>query len=99
MISHWQPVNTQDNDVHEVFKLIGEAALTQAFVVVRPDGTVAAYNCDVVHRGKKNLLVVPSEPQIRAVHFNVPYPMEASVEFASGVVKATAEPMQWIRAK
>lgn len=99
MVSDWQPVNTQDNDVHEVFKLIGETALTHAFVVVRADGSAAGYNCNVMRRGKKNLIVIPTEPQITAVHFNVPEPMEATVEFSSGMVKATAAPMQWLKAK
>lgn len=99
MISDWQTVNTQDNDVHEVFKLMGEAALTQAFVVVRADGSLGGYNCSVARRGKKQLIVVPTEPQIRAVHFNMPERMEATVEFGSGMVKATAEPMGWLRAR
>ncbi|WP_298061600.1 hypothetical protein [uncultured Rikenella sp.] len=96
MVSGWQPVNTQDNDVHEVFKLIAEAALNHAFVIVRADGTAAGYNCEVMRRGKKNLIVVPSEPQIRAVHFNVPEPMEATVEFSSGTVERQVGPMQWL---
>lgn len=98
MVSGWQPVNTQDNDVHEVFKLIAEAALNHAFVVVRPDGSAAGYNCEVIRRGKKNLIVVPTEPQIRAVHFNVPGPMEATVEFSSGTVKTRVGPMEWLQA-
>lgn len=99
MVSDWQTVNTQDNDVHEVFKLMGEVALNNAFVVVRPDGSALGYNCTVTRRGKKQLIVVPTEPQIRAVHFNVPEGMEATVEFGSGVVWATAEPMGWVRTR
>lgn len=99
MISDWQTVNTQDNDVHEVFKLMGEAALNNAFVVVRPDGSAQGYNCTVARRGKRGLIVVPAEEQIRAVHFNVPERMEATVEFKSGMVETTAEPMGWVRAK
>lgn len=99
MVSGWQTVNTQDNDVHEVFKLIGEAALTQAFVVVRPDGSAAGYNCRVMRRGKKSLIVVPSEPQIRTVHFNIPARMEATVEFSSGLVKRQVGPMEWLTAE
>ena len=78
---------------------IGEAALTQAFVVVRPDGSAAGYNCRVMRRGKKSLIVVPSEPQIRTVHFNIPARMEATVEFSSGLVKRQVGPMEWLTAE
>ena len=70
MISSWQPVNSQDNDVHEVFKFIEEAVLTNAFIVEREDGTVVGYNCSVEKRGRR-LLVVPSEKQIVNLHQNL----------------------------
>ena len=70
MISSWQPVNSQDNDVHEAFKFIAESVLTRAFVVERSDGTVVGYNCDVVKEGR-TLTVIPSEPQITDVHLNL----------------------------
>lgn len=95
MVSDWQPVNTQDNDVHEVFKLIGEAALTNAFVIERPDGQVIGYNCRVVKRGK-NFLVTPDESQISRVHFNLRGEARAVVEFGSGTVNAVVRPMRWL---
>lgn len=70
MISDWQGVNTQDNDVHEVFKCIGEAMLTNAFVIEREDGTVVGYNCTVEKRGGK-ITVTPSEKQITHLHCNL----------------------------
>ena len=70
MISSWQPVNSQDNDVHEVFKFIEEAVLTNAFIVEREDGTLVGYNCSVEKRGRR-LLVVPSEKQIVNLHQNL----------------------------
>ena len=70
MISSWQPVNSQDNDVHEVFKFIEEAVLTNAFIVEREDGSVVGYNCSVEKRGRR-LLVVPSEKQIVNLHQNL----------------------------
>ena len=70
MISSWQPVNSQDNDVHEVFKFIEEAVLTNAFIVEREDGSVVGYNCSVEKRGRK-LVVVPSEKQIVNLHQNL----------------------------
>ena len=70
MISSWQPVNSQDNDVHEVFKFIEEAVLTNAFIVEREDGTVVGYNCSVEKRGRR-LIVVPAEKQIVNLHKNL----------------------------
>ena len=70
MISSWQPVNSQDNDVHEVFKFIEEAVLTNAFIVEREDGTVGGYNCSVEKRGRR-LIVVPAEKQIVNLHMNL----------------------------
>lgn len=70
MISDWQTVNTQDNDVHELFKCIGEAVLTNAFVVERADGSVAGYNCKVVRKGN-TLEVKADEKQIRNLHCNL----------------------------
>ena len=70
MISSWQPVNSQDNDVHEVFKFIEEAVLTNAFIVEREDGTVVGYNCSVEKRGRR-LVVVPAEKQIVNLHVNL----------------------------
>lgn len=70
MISSWQPVNSQDNDVHEVFKFIEEAVLTNAFIVEREDGSVVGYNCSVEKRGRR-LIVVPAEKQIVNLHMNL----------------------------
>lgn len=70
MISSWQPVNSQDNDVHEVFKFIEEAVLTNAYIVEREDGTVVGYNCSVEKRGRR-LVVVPAERQIVNLHVNL----------------------------
>lgn len=78
MISDWQTVNTQDNDVHEVFKCIGEVALNNAFVLERADGTVIGYNCDV-KQDKGRLTVKSDEKQITHLHCNLKRPFD--VEF------------------
>lgn len=70
MVSDWQTVNTQDNDVHELFKCMGEAMLTNAFVVERADGEVVGYNCQVTRQGDK-LLVKAAEKQIVNLHCNL----------------------------
>lgn len=70
MISDWQTVNTQDNDVHEVFKWMGEAILTNAFVVERPDGSLKTYNCTATRRNG-TLKVEADEQQITHLHCNL----------------------------
>ena len=70
MISSWQPVNSQDNDVHEVFKFIEEAVLSNAFIVEREDGSIAGYNCRVSRHGRR-LVVEPYERQIVNLHTNI----------------------------
>ena len=70
MISDWQTVNTQDNDVHELFKFIGESMLTNAFVVEREDGQLYGYNCQVKKSGDR-WTVEPAERQIANLHCNL----------------------------
>lgn len=73
MISDWQTVNTQDNDVHELFKFIGEAMLTNSFVVERADGTLYGYNCRLSKQGGQ-WTVTPTERQITNLHCNLRHP-------------------------
>lgn len=73
MVSDWQTVNTQDNDVHEVFKCIGEAVLDNAFVVERPNGEIVGYNCTVRKEGGK-LIVKVAEKQVNNLHCNLKTP-------------------------
>ena len=70
MVSDWQTVNTQDNDVHELFKFMEEAMLNNAFVVEREDGSFKGYNCKVERRGN-GLMVVPDEKQMINIHCNL----------------------------
>lgn len=66
MVSSYQGINTQDNDVHEVFRFIGEAFLENAFVVERGDGSIGLYNC---HFEKRRL--VPDDISVKRIHFNL----------------------------
>lgn len=75
MISDWQPVNTQDNDVHELFKCMGETVLTNAFIIERGDGSVVGYNCQVKRR-ENRLEIIPFEKQIVHLHYNLKHPFE-----------------------
>jgi hypothetical protein len=70
MVSDRQTVNVCDNDVHEAFKFIGEAVLTQAFVVERPDSSIGAYNCRYLRLGR-HLFIRSSERQIKTIHTNL----------------------------
>lgn len=79
MISDWQTINTQDNDVHEVFKCIGETVLTNAFVLERADGTVVGYNCKVKQE-KGRLTVKVDEKQITRLHCNLKHPFEVAFQ-------------------
>lgn len=85
MISDWQPVNTQDNDVHEVFKCMGETVLTNAFVIERKDGSIGGYNCRVKRMGNR-LEVIPFEKQIVNLHYNLNHSFEVS--FNGKIIKA-----------
>lgn len=70
MISDWQTMVSSDNDVHEAFKFIGEAVLTNAFVIERADGTFGCYNCKISKKGKK-ITVKADEAQIKNLHLNL----------------------------
>lgn len=77
MISDWQTVNTQDNDVHELFKCIGEAMLTNAFIVEHANGEIIGYNCHVTRQDNK-LTVKADEKQITHLHCNLKKPYTVS---------------------
>lgn len=93
MISDWQTVNSQDNDVHEVFKCMGEAVLTNAFIVERPDGTVMGYNCKVKKEGNK-LTILPDEKQITRLHCNLRDTY--SVSFKGNQKQNKAGALEWL---
>lgn len=69
MVSSYQGINTQDNDVHEVFRFIGEAFLENAFVVERADGTLGLYNCHF-----ENDALVPDDVCVKRFNFNLSSP-------------------------
>lgn len=92
MVSDWQTVNTQDNDVHELFKFIGESVLTNAFVVERGDGRLYGYNCRVRKQGDK-WVVEPLEKQMTNLHCNLRHAQK--VEFRGSVKSLAAGYMDW----
>lgn len=77
IISDWQTVNTQDNDVHELFKCMSEVMLTNAFLVEQKDGSIKGYNCSVpVSNGK--ITVHSTEKQICNLHCNFIHPHQVT---------------------
>ena len=92
MVSDWQTVNTQDNDVHELFKCIGETMLTNAFVIERADGKIAGYNCQVTRQGSK-LTVKADEKQITHLHCNLKKPY--TVSFNGGMRQLPSGYRDW----
>ena len=87
MVSDWQTINTQDNDVHEVFKCIAESMLTNAFIVERPDGSVVGYNCTIEKQGNK-LKVKANERQITNLHCNLKHPFTVVFDKVDKVLEA-----------
>lgn len=63
-----------DNDVHEHYKCMEETVLGKAFILVREDGSVLAYNCTAALAGGK-LTVTPYE-ECGKVHINTPEAIE-----------------------
>ena len=79
-----------DNDVHEVFKAMGEVALPKAYVVEKEDGTLEAYNAKAeIVDGK--LVITPEEDVVSNVSVQLLNPKEVSVNFYDGVKEAEIE--------
>ncbi|MDR1897644.1 MAG: hypothetical protein LBR10_12725 [Prevotellaceae bacterium] len=58
-----------DNDVHEIFKCMGEVALTSAYFHLRENGTYIASNC-TVHRQNDKWNIKPAEPCVKQIYTN-----------------------------
>lgn len=79
MIADWQTIVSSDNDVHECFKFIVEAVLCNVFIVERPDGSIATYNCRAERRGDI-LHVVAAEPQMTTLYTNLRSPIKVTFD-------------------
>ncbi len=96
MISDWQGVNTQDNDVHEVFKCMGEVAVANAFVIENADGSFMAFNCKVRRQGSR-LIVTSLEKQVNNLHYNLKHPY--SIDFNTKKETSSSHGIGWIKEK
>jgi hypothetical protein len=84
-----------DNDVHEIFKCLGEIALDSAYVIGNSDGSLATWNCSAVRDAAGTIQVKPAEAVVSRVHFNLSESASVSVAFGSGRNTGVVEPMQW----
>ena len=89
-----------DNDVHEVFKALGEVALTKSYVYEKADGSFEAYNAQV-HLDGDTLVVVPSEDVVSNVSVQLQSDRAVSVEFYDGVKteNVSAGAPVWVKTK
>jgi len=76
-----------DNDVHEIFKCLGEIALTSAYVVENTDGSLETWNCTAKRSLSDSIDVTPAEIVVSRVHFNLKKPVTVRVGFSTGTVK------------
>ena len=75
-----------DNDVHEIFKCLGEVLLTSAYVYEHPDGRLTTHNCRAVKR-ENTWEIAPSETCITEVHLNLRSLRTVKVKFAEKEIK------------
>ena len=68
---HWGDGGCCDNDVHEIFKALGEIAIDRAYILERRDGSFAGYNAAVETDQNGTLLIVPEDSCVRRVHLNI----------------------------
>lgn len=71
-----------DNDVHECFKALAEAALPYAYIY-RNGGETKAYNGHF-----EDGVFVPAETIVHAVHINLDRPETIRIRFADGIVES-----------
>lgn len=94
MVSDWQGVNTQDNDVHELFKCLGECFLDNAFLVELPSGELRGYNCSVIQGNDGVLEVIAPESQIVNLHCNLR--KATSLRFNGALYELGANTFDWV---
>jgi hypothetical protein len=72
-----------DNDVHEIFRCLGQIALTCAYVVQNADGSLETWNCQARRDFWGTIVVTPAEAVVSRIHFNLKKPAKAQVVFDS----------------
>ena len=88
-----------DNTVQEIFKAMEECALTSAYVLVRDDGSLLAYNCRAELK-KGTLSIVPAEAIVSKIHVNTPRKLTIDIrQTGRERVHKTVSGCQWIYLK
>ncbi len=82
-MDHKQEGGCCDNDVHEIFKCLGEIALTSAYVVEDADGALETWNCTASRDASGFLAVTPAEAVVSRIHLNLKKPANVHAVFAS----------------
>lgn len=99
MISDWYKADTTkmvssfgrfdggccDNDVHEIFKCLGEVLLTSAYVHQLEDGSLVCHNCNVAYSGDK-VIVKVKEECISEVHLELKKQQNVEVMFVNKMI-------------
>ena len=89
-----------DNDVHEIFKCLGEILLTSAYVHEQPDGSLTTVNCRATRYGN-DIRIEPQEYCIQTVYVHLEKESRITVELSGnrqsvtlqkGRITATANP-------
>ena len=86
-----------DNDVHEVFKAMGELVLTKAYIAETGDGHFECYNASCTPDGE-GLVVTPAEDVVSQVSVRLTRERAVAVRFSSGMTAGTVTPgkPRWI---
>jgi len=85
-----------DNDVHEIFKCLGEVALESAYVIERANGELVMWNCSVQQASNK-LIIVPAEACVSAVHVNLRSEKQVEARLAGQPARVeTVSGMKWV---
>ena len=83
MVGNWFEGNSNDNDVHEVFKCMDEVIFSNAFVIVNTDGNAESFHC---HNTNMNGLIKLNlaNKYIIKVHFNLAIDCSFIIDFGDG---------------
>ena len=86
--------------MHEIFKCLGEIALTSAYVVENPDGTLETWNCTAKSGSQGVIEVTPAEAVVERVHVNLKTRHPLRVAFAPGPISAECQAgLTWLQKK
>lgn len=72
-----------DNDVHEIFKCLGELVLTSAYLYQKDDGSFITLNCEAQNQNGI-LRIIPSESCVSKVHINLRKAADVEIVFGKG---------------